>query len=153
VQALRNVQICTGAALHAMQLHSLNKCWNNVPESQTAKKISGKLTLFNRPGLLTRDTAACSVQLPPRMQQKQDALYTGKKTLWPESASELFRPNDRRFSAKLVTTFAVRGCHVVSVTDHARLSRSCIQKTVTIYVRIKHFWRFQKEELQAVHKT
>jgi hypothetical protein len=40
-----------------------------------------------------------------------------KKIPWPESASELYRPNDRRLSAKLVSTFADRGCHVVSVTD------------------------------------
>jgi hypothetical protein len=39
------------------------------------------------------------------------------KTPWPESASELYRPRDRRLSAKLVLTFADRGCHVVSVTD------------------------------------
>jgi hypothetical protein len=36
---------------------------------------------------------------------------------WPESARELYRPSDRLFSAKLVPTFPVRGCHVVSVTD------------------------------------
>jgi hypothetical protein len=40
-----------------------------------------------------------------------------KKTPWPESASELFRLSDSRLSAKLVSTFADRGCHVVSVTD------------------------------------
>jgi hypothetical protein len=40
-----------------------------------------------------------------------------KQTPWPESTSELHRPSDRRFSAKLVPTFADRGCHVVSVTD------------------------------------
>jgi hypothetical protein len=40
-----------------------------------------------------------------------------KKTQWPESASELYRPSDRRFSAKLMPTFAVRECHVVSSTD------------------------------------
>jgi hypothetical protein len=39
------------------------------------------------------------------------------KTQWPESASELYRPSDRRLLAKLVSTFADRGCHVVSVTD------------------------------------
>jgi hypothetical protein len=33
-------------------------------------------------------------------------------TPWPESASELYRPRDRRLSAKLVPTFADRGCHV-----------------------------------------
>jgi hypothetical protein len=35
----------------------------------------------------------------------------------PEFASELYRPSDRRLSAKLVSTFADRACHVVSVTD------------------------------------
>jgi hypothetical protein len=39
-----------------------------------------------------------------------------KKAPWPESASELYQPSDRRWSAKLMTTFADRGCHV-SVTD------------------------------------
>jgi hypothetical protein len=39
------------------------------------------------------------------------------QTPWPESASELYRPKDRRSSEKLVPTIADRGCHVVSVTD------------------------------------
>jgi hypothetical protein len=29
----------------------------------------------------------------------------------------IYRPSDRRLSAKLVPTFAYRGCHVVSVID------------------------------------
>jgi hypothetical protein len=37
------------------------------------------------------------------------------KTPWPESASALYRPSDRRMSAKLVRTFVDGG--VVSVTD------------------------------------
>jgi hypothetical protein len=41
-------------------------------------------------------------------------------TLWPESASELYRPSDSRLSAKLVQYFADRRCHVVSVTDPLR---------------------------------
>jgi hypothetical protein len=40
-----------------------------------------------------------------------------KKTPWPESASELYRPSDHRLPARLVPTFAYRGCHVVSVTN------------------------------------
>jgi hypothetical protein len=31
--------------------------------------------------------------------------------------SELYRPNDRRLSAKLVPTLADKGCHVVSATN------------------------------------
>jgi hypothetical protein len=40
-----------------------------------------------------------------------------KQTQWSESASELYRPNDRRLSAKSLPTFADKGCHVVSVMD------------------------------------
>jgi hypothetical protein len=43
--------------------------------------------------------------------------YNNKETPWPESASELYRPSDRRLSAKLVQTFAYKECYVVSVTD------------------------------------
>jgi hypothetical protein len=35
---------------------------------------------------------------------------------------ELYRPSDRRLSAKLVSTFAERGCRVVIATDsHGRI--------------------------------
>jgi hypothetical protein len=40
-----------------------------------------------------------------------------KRSAWPESAHKLYVPSDRRLSAKLVPTFADRGCHMVSVTD------------------------------------
>jgi hypothetical protein len=40
-----------------------------------------------------------------------------KQTPWSESASELYRPSNRRLSAKSLPTFADRGCHVVSVMD------------------------------------
>jgi hypothetical protein len=47
-----------------------------------------------------------------------NALNCNKnKTPWSESASELCRPSDRRFSAKWLPTFADKGCHVVSVTN------------------------------------
>jgi hypothetical protein len=39
------------------------------------------------------------------------------QTPWSESASQLYRPSDRRLSAKLVPTFVERGCHMVSVMD------------------------------------
>jgi hypothetical protein len=32
-----------------------------------------------------------------------------EQTPWPESASELYRPSDRRLSAKLVSAFVDRG--------------------------------------------
>jgi hypothetical protein len=36
---------------------------------------------------------------------------------WSESASKLYRPSDRRFSAKQLPACADRGCRVVGVTD------------------------------------
>jgi hypothetical protein len=51
------------------------------------------------------------------IQRTQPNLRQKKKTQWPKSSSELYRPSDRRLSAQLVPTFADRGCHVVSVTD------------------------------------
>jgi hypothetical protein len=42
---------------------------------------------------------------------------------WPESASELYRPSDRRLSEKLVPTFAVRGQHNGSLRPYSRFSR------------------------------
>jgi hypothetical protein len=38
-------------------------------------------------------------------------------TPWPESASELQWPSDRRLSARWLPTFAHKGCQVVSVMD------------------------------------
>jgi hypothetical protein len=54
-------------------------------------------------------------------QLKYCSIYTKQtkkqQTPWPESASELYRTSDSRFSAKLVPTFADRGRYVVSLTD------------------------------------
>jgi hypothetical protein len=47
----------------------------------------------------------------------QDDYSETSLTPWSESASELYRPSDRRLSAKSLATFADKGCHVVSVTD------------------------------------
>jgi hypothetical protein len=55
------------------------------------------------------------VNLIPILSEK--LCYYVKKTPRSESASELNRPSDRRLSAKRLSTFADRGCHVVSETD------------------------------------
>jgi hypothetical protein len=49
--------------------------------------------------------------------QRQPVELQHKRTLWPESESELYRSSDRRLSSKSMPTFVNRGCHVVSVTD------------------------------------
>jgi hypothetical protein len=55
------------------------------------------------------------IHVADALAHRRNNTLGGKKTLWPESASELYRPSNRGFSAKLVRTFADRGCHVVSV--------------------------------------
>jgi hypothetical protein len=56
--------------------------------------------------------------------QVMEHSLTNKQTPWSESASELYRPSDRRLSAKWLPTFADKGCHVVSVMDpYSRFSR------------------------------
>jgi hypothetical protein len=53
---------------------------------------------------------------------KGSVFFYKNETPWPESESELYRPRDRRLSAKLVPTFADRRCRVVSATDfHCRI--------------------------------
>jgi hypothetical protein len=47
----------------------------------------------------------------------QKTIFELNWTLWPESASELYWPSNRRLSTKLVPTFADRGRHMVSVMD------------------------------------
>jgi hypothetical protein len=47
--------------------------------------------------------------LPTKLQLALNLYIKKKDTPWPESASELCRPSDRRLSAKLVPTFADRG--------------------------------------------
>jgi hypothetical protein len=57
--------------------------------------------------------------------------------MWPESASELYRPSDCCLSAKLVPTFADRGCHVVSVADpYGRILRFLDRNKDTMYSQI-----------------
>jgi hypothetical protein len=59
---------------------------------------------------MSRTNSSCTSSLA-------DAMLAINKTRWLESASELYRPSDRPLTAKLVPTFADRGCHVVSVAD------------------------------------
>jgi hypothetical protein len=40
---------------------------------------------------------------------QQSSTKSNKQTSWPESASELYRPSNRRLSAKLLSSFANRG--------------------------------------------
>jgi hypothetical protein len=51
-----------------------------------------------------------------------NSYSSNKQTPWSDSASELYRPSDRRLSVKWLPTFADKGCHMISVTDpYARI--------------------------------
>jgi hypothetical protein len=56
----------------------------------------------------TRDLTHCHFNHKAKRKTKLRGL---------QSASELYRPSDRRLSAKLLPTFADRGCRVVSATE------------------------------------
>jgi hypothetical protein len=69
-----------------------------------------------------------TVPLFPKQNNKQSVhRYNNKKAPRPESVSELYRPSDRRLSAKLVPTFSgwmvPRGQHDGSLWPYSRLSR------------------------------
>jgi hypothetical protein len=63
----------------------------------------------------TNRLSYCTAQI--MIQYNMTKKNKTKQTPLSESASELYRPSDRRLSAKWLPTFANKGCHVVSVTD------------------------------------
>jgi hypothetical protein len=59
-----------------------------------------------------------------------------KQTPWLDSASELYRLSDRRLLAKLVSTFADRWCHVVSVTDSYSRILGCLNQGCYFFFQV-----------------
>jgi hypothetical protein len=91
--------------------------------------ITGKILSVLHP-----DESRTNMYYLPRREtsifRQQDGLIFAcltKKTPWPQSASELYRPSDRRLSAKLVSTFCgyrlPRGQRDESIRPYSRLSR------------------------------
>jgi hypothetical protein len=85
-----------------------------------------------------------------------------KKTPWSDSASEWYRPSDRRLSAKWLPTFADKGCNVVSVTDPcgsilAFLDRNYCKKharnmfSINLLIQIKSWWRRLMTHRNGIH--
>jgi hypothetical protein len=78
--------------------------------------------------------------------KSEKSTSTVKKTLWPESASELYRPSGRRLSVKLVSTSADRGCYVVSVTDlYGRILGFLDRTYIYIYIYIYIYRKTEKD--------
>jgi hypothetical protein len=73
-------------------------------------------TLFSDYRFFREMPVSCIVQDCGHSERHQKNKQKNQ-TPWSESASELYRPSDRRISAKWLPTFADKGCHMVSVTD------------------------------------
>jgi hypothetical protein len=101
------------------------KSWSRVPDSDLTPGQISRLTVRRKITatlisiLIVHEVSwsECGLSLVIRVFQTRFKLQQNKQTPWSESASKLYRPSDRRFSAKWLPTFADKGCHVVSVTD------------------------------------
>jgi hypothetical protein len=108
------------SALRLVILAGDHKCgsemsWQSVAEVQ----LSGQRDGWCAKSWTSATEKTCSLSVNAKLQSLMYSRLRSiiKKIPWPETASELDRPSDRRLSAKLVPTFADRGCHVVNVTD------------------------------------
>jgi hypothetical protein len=84
-------------------------CGYRVPRGQ----LDGSLRPYSR---LSRPVTI-GLEIKKKKKKRTQNMNSKLKTPWSESESELYRPNDRRLSAKWLSTCADRRCHVVSVTD------------------------------------
>jgi hypothetical protein len=97
--------------------HLLNGTFEHVSVI-VYRRMFTTLNILNHTLADALETTACT--LAAERNKAKTHTHTHKqnnKTSWSESASELYRPSDRRLSAKRLPTFADKGCHVVSVTD------------------------------------
>jgi hypothetical protein len=109
------------------RIHGQMKCschYNSATSRALLQSIWNRAIRSNNFGRDAEfDSDSCSVarcKLTKKLEVMWNSKWSShvkKKTPWSESASELYRPSDRRFSAKWLPTFANRGCHVVSVMD------------------------------------
>jgi hypothetical protein len=125
-----------GFAISPSFTFSLHFCW--CPLTKRRKRVSFHYTISevyvnrntfwrktatNVPVLWSETSGMTSSQLSAIRRESGGTLQTvsmsqkQKQTPWSESASELYRPSDRRISAKWLPTFADKGCQVVSVRD------------------------------------
>jgi hypothetical protein len=75
-----------------------------------------------------------------------------KNTPWPESASEFYRLSDRRVLAKLMPTFADRGCHVVSVTYPFGRILGFIDRSRYLFLQVAPHW-YSRDRVDPVPET
>jgi hypothetical protein len=111
---------------HSPRLDYSNYTWRTVQITKlvmqfppTVPNISSVLSELGQQ-IYHHDGTGISIRLCYRGQDGRCVghfLYKQKQTPWPESASELYRPNVLRLSTKLVPTVADRGCHMVIVSD------------------------------------
>jgi hypothetical protein len=101
----------------------ITPCNRVLPEKQKVAYLVNKFLIFNLTQLfITVYTRDCQrflylSHINSTRTSHVENTFHNIKTPWPQSASELYRQSDRRLSAKIVPTFAGRGCCVVSVTN------------------------------------
>jgi hypothetical protein len=96
---------CMNLRMHCQKLETH---WRVIGNETCCRRIAWRAFWKERLLLL------CSAR---KCREQEATKYIKKRTPWSESASELYRPIDRRLLAKWLPTFADRGCRVVSVTD------------------------------------
>jgi hypothetical protein len=97
------------------------------------------LLLIKYVKILSTDTAFCLFSLEWATRLHNQSI---NQSPWPESACELYRPSDLRLSAKLMPTFADRGCNVISVTDPYGRNLGFLDRT-RLHTRIKQLLKLQ----------
>jgi hypothetical protein len=126
---------CDNWVLH---LQTAKQCWTSVRDFGSLNCFEVAVQLFvgcyqptrticsylirSSQCLTTYHTCCCCAMIHSNSQNSSWNIRRTKNwTPWPQSASELYRPSERRLSAKLVPTFVDRGCCVVSATNsHGR---------------------------------
>jgi hypothetical protein len=73
-----------------------------------------------------------------------------KRTPFSESASELYRPSDRRLSTNFLPTFVDRECHVVSVTYPYGRKRDFLDWSPYFLFRVFHTYKLKDEKSYMV---
>jgi hypothetical protein len=124
VPVTRSRQSVSSAVPTSVLWLSLSLGWVMEPTNQPESKAKQRRDLQQLPTCRARRAdgrarsrllRGCHVDMEPEalclmsITVACPAFQLGLRTPWPESASELYRPSDRRLSAKLVATLRIEG--------------------------------------------
>jgi hypothetical protein len=84
---------------------------------QMEVRLSSLLAERALPRTKSHDINFCYRLCQPQGHGAAERIRANKQTPWPESTNELYQPSNFCLSAKIVSTFVDRLCHMVSFTD------------------------------------